>query len=282
MIHSLLEQRLNNYLFMKMVAFHWAIVLLLTGLTDASPAAPTEEPVTTYQIGAAAIDVTPDYPVRLRGYAGRVTESEGIVQRLWAKALVIKSPQRPPALLITLDNCLIPADLRRELAERMLQRFGLHPDRFTITATHTHNGPMLAGMSETLYCHPLPKEHRQNIERYTAELIEKLEQVAIRAFNDQQPSQLFRATGQVRFARNRRTKNGPVDHSLPILVAKGADGEVRAVYLSYACHCTTLSHNRISGDWAGYAQEAIQRRYPGAIAMVSAGCGADANPSGGC
>ena len=42
MIHSLLEQRLNNYLFMKMVALHWAIVLLLTGLTDASPAAPTE------------------------------------------------------------------------------------------------------------------------------------------------------------------------------------------------------------------------------------------------
>ena len=281
MIHSLLEQRLNNYLFMKMVALHWAIVLQLTGLTDASPAAPTEEPVTTYQIGAAAIDVTPDYPVRLRGYAGRVTESEGIVQRLWAKALVIKSPQRPPALLITLDNCLIPADLRRELAERMLQRFGLPPDRFTITATHTHNGPMLAGMSETLYCHPLPEEHRQNIERYTTELIEKLEQVAIRAFNDQQPSQLFRATGQVLFARNRRTKNGPVDHSLPILVAKGADGEVRAVYLSYACHCTTLSHNRISGDWAGYAQEAIQRRYPGAIALVSAGCGADANPSGG-
>ena len=281
MIHSLLEQRLNAYLFTKMVALHWAIVLLPTWLTDASLAAPTEKPATTYQIGAAAIDVTPDGPVRLRGYAGRVTESEGIVQGLWAKALVIKSPQRPPTLLITLDNCLIPAYLRRELAERMLKRFGLHPDRFAITATHTHSGPMLSGMSETLYCHPLPKEHRQSIERYTAELIEKLEQVAIRAFNDQQPSQLFRATGQVRFARNRRTKNGPVDHSLPILVAKGADGEVRAVYLSYACHCTTLSHNKISGDWAGYAQEAIQRRYPGAIALVSAGCGADANPSGG-
>jgi len=93
MIHSLLEQRLNAYLFTKMVALHWAIVLLLTWLTDASLAAPTEKPATTYQIGAAAIDVTPDGPVRLRGYAGRVTESEGIVQGLWAKALVIKSRQ---------------------------------------------------------------------------------------------------------------------------------------------------------------------------------------------
>ena len=91
MIHSLLEQRLNAYLFTKMVALHWAIVLLPTWLTDASLAAPTEKPATTYQIGAAAIDVTPDGPVRLRGYAGRVTESEGIVQGLWAKALVIKA-----------------------------------------------------------------------------------------------------------------------------------------------------------------------------------------------
>ena len=282
MIHSLHEEGLSVYRFVKKVALQLVIVMLpLTWLPGASAADRTHEPATTYQIGAAAIDVTPDYAVRLRGYAGRTTESEGIVHRLWAKALVIKSPERPPALLITLDNCLIPAYLRSELAERMLKRFGLHPDRFAITATHTHNGPMLARMSETLYCHPLPEEHRQRIERYTAELIDKLEQVAIRAFDSQQPSQLFRATGQVRFARNRRTKNGPVDHSLPILVAKNANGEVRAVYLSYACHCTTLSHNKISGDWAGYAQEAIQRRYPGAIALVSAGCGADANPSGG-
>jgi hypothetical protein len=51
--------------------------------------------------------------------------------------------------------------------------------------------------------------------------------------------------------------------------------------MSYACHCTTLSHNKISGDWAGYAQEMIQRSIPGAIALVSVGCGADANPARG-
>ena len=83
------------------------------------------------------------------------------------------------------------------------------------------------------------------------------------------------------FARNRRTKGGPVDHELPVLVIKNLDGDVRAVYVSYACHCTTLSHNKVSGDWAGYAQEQIQRSYPGAIALVSAGCGGDANPRGG-
>ncbi|MEO6337753.1 MAG: PVC-type heme-binding CxxCH protein, partial [Verrucomicrobiota bacterium] len=35
----------------------------------------------------------------------------------------------------------------------------------------------------------------------------------------------------------------------------------------------------ICGDWAGYAQEYLERDNPGAIAMTIMGCGADANPS---
>jgi hypothetical protein len=87
--------------------------------------------------------------------------------------------------------------------------------------------------------------------------------------------------GRVGFAANRRTPNGPVDRDLPVLVVRGADDKVRAVYVSYACHCVTLSHNKIGGDWAGYAQEAIEDAFPGAVALVSIGCGADANPSSG-
>ena len=32
-----------------------------------------------------------------------------------------------------------------------------------------------------MYCHPLPQEHRQRIEQYTEELIDKLEQLDERA-----------------------------------------------------------------------------------------------------
>ena len=262
---------------MKIKALSVLPILCVYWFNAQNTNAQQEEP-TVYQVGVAEVDVTPNFPIRLRGYSGRVTESTGIVQRLWAKALMIQSSQRPPALLITLDNCLVPAALREKVAKRLHRRVGLLPDRLSITATHTHNGPILAGMSKTLYCHPLPKEHRENIERYTKELIDKLEQVAITAFKNPQPAHLAWAKSNASFARNRRTKGGPVDHDLPVLVAKDLEGKLRAVYLSYACHCTTLSHNQISGDWAGYAQESIQRRYPGTIALVSAGCGADSNP----
>ena len=265
---------------MKIKALSVLILIFFCSFNSQSIDAKQEDP-TIYEVGVAAVDVTPDFPIRLRGYSGRNNESTGIVQRLWAKALMIKCSQEPPTLLITLDNCLVPTSLRDQVAKRLHRRIGLLPDRLSITATHTHNGPILAGMSKTLYCHPLPQKHLDNIERYTKELIDKLEQVSVEAFNNPKPTYLEWAKSTASFAINRRTKGGPVDHDLPVLAAKDLDGKLRAVYLSYACHCTTLSHNKISGDWAGYAQENIQRHHPGTIALVSAGCGADSNPAPG-
>ena len=40
-------------------------------------------------VGAAVIDITPEYPVRLTGYGNRNTESEGVAVKIHARALVI-------------------------------------------------------------------------------------------------------------------------------------------------------------------------------------------------
>jgi hypothetical protein len=48
----------------------------------------------------------------------------------------------------------------------------------------------------------------------------------------------------------------------------------------YACHNTTLTGDfyQISGDYAGFAQAALERAHPGAQAMFVMGAGADINP----
>ena len=46
----------------------------------------------------------------------------------------------------------------------------------------------------------------------------------------------------------------------------------------YSCHTTALSGYQINGDYAGYAQEALEKRYPGVTALFVQGCGGDANP----
>ena len=57
-------------------------------------------------------------------------------------------------------------------------------------------------------------------------------------------------------------------------------GKLLAVVVNYACHNTTLRGNfkQIHGDWAGCAQECIEADHPGAVALVTIGCGADADP----
>src|SRR5579883_701399 len=244
-------------------------------LPTIAPASPSD----TYNIGVARIDITPTYPIRLSGFGFRRTESDGVIQRIWAKALAIDDGT--PAVVITVDNLGIPARVVEEVATRLQKKTKLPRERLAITATHTHTAPMLAGVAPTLFGMPIPKEHQEHIDRYTADLTDKLEKVALAALADRKPARLSWGIGKVGFAINRRTKGGPVDHDLPILVVRDLKGKVQAVYVSYACHCVTLSNNKISGDWAGFAQELIQDDFPGAIALVSGGCGADSNPNSG-
>ena len=232
-----------------------------------------------YRVGVAKIDITPNYPVRLSGFGGRRQESEGVAQHIWAKALVIDDGN--PALLLTVDNVGIPAWLVAELKQRLQKKAGLDPERIAVTATHTHTAPMLKGMLATLFGVPIPPEHQEHIDRYTKELLDNLEAVALAAMGNRQPANLSWGIGRLGFATNRRTKGGPVDLDMPMLVVRDGNRKIRAIYVNYACHCVTLSFNKISGDWAGFAQELIQQENPGAIALVSVGCGADSNPSSG-
>jgi hypothetical protein len=251
--------------------------LLLSLCPLASPAAPQ----TFYPVGAAQVDITPDYPVWLSGYAARQTEFEGVDQRIFAQALAIGSSKKTLALLITVDNVGVPGAVRNQVAARLAKKAGLRNERFALCSTHTHTAPMLAGCLANLFGKDLPPDQQARVDRYTRELTDKLEQVALAALKARQPATFAWGQTKAGFAANRRTPGGPVDHDLPVLVARDKHGQIRALFASYACHCTTLgaTPNRICGDWAGYAREYLERDHPGAIVLVAVGCGGDANPN---
>ncbi|OWK36302.1 membrane-bound dehydrogenase [Fimbriiglobus ruber] len=233
-----------------------------------------------YKVGVGKVDITPAHPIRLNGFGFRRTESAGTYQKIWVRALAIKPADQPPVVLLTVDVLGIPADVYGELVRR-LGKDGLSRERLMIAATHTHTGPMLTGANPTLFGMPIAKDQQQHIDQYTAVFVNKLEEAARAALKDLRPARLEWGVGSVGFAMNRRTKGGVVDHDLPLLVVRGADKEIRAVYLNYACHAVTLSENKIGGDWPGYAGAALEDALPGATALVAVGCGADQNPNSG-
>ncbi len=230
-------------------------------------------------VGVAAVDISPDYPVRLSGYGSRRTEHEGVDQRIQAKALALGDDANL-AILLTVDNCGVPFSMRLQVLQRLQKQLKLPNERFAIASSHTHSAPMIEGVLPNLFSMDIPAEHQAGIERYTADLTDRLVKVALAAVKDRQPAQLDWGISSAGFGNNRRTKGGPVDHDLPVLRVRTPDGKLRAALVNYACHCTTLggAYNRVCGDWAGFAQDEFEKAHPGAILLVAIGCGADQNP----
>lgn len=251
----------------------------------------TKTPKGTILVGVSEIDITPEGPILLAGYGGRKSESEGVLQPLRAKALAFGSDSEGPSILVTVDLIGIQYYMTKEVAKRLSDKIGIDPSRFVISAAHTHTGPEIGNLLNH-FARQLPPEEIGRIDKFLEILTRKLEQVSIEALNARKPAKVAWGQGKVGFAMNRRrvvngksvgmtpVPEGPVDHALPILRITDLDGKLRAVMVSYACHGTTLGPdiNKIHGDWIGEAQKFIEEKNPGAIAMVSLGCGADANP----
>lgn len=242
----------------------------------------------TVSVGVSKVDVTPTHSVLLAGYGGRTTEHEGVDTPLWARSMVIG--QTKPAVIVVLDNCGVTQAITDRLAKRLAKR-GVAADRLVVATTHTHNAPTLVGYAPIVWKGRTTPEQDQRVEAYTQFAIDKMERAVAEALARRKPMTLEWAQGRATFGGNRRVINGgnwagfghqrnaPVDHSLPVLAARDANGAVRAVWANYACHCTTVGgRNRISGDWAGFANTWIEKEFGDAVSLMTIGCGADVGP----
>ena len=232
-----------------------------------------------YRVGLSKVDITPEGPIRLSGFYSRQTESVGVRERIFARAMAVAGLDNKPAVLVTVDTIGVPAAVRAEVAKRLAAKKQLPSERLAITATHSHTTPMLNGVLETMFGAPVPPDQQARIDKYTQQYTDKIEQAAIQALDNMKPARIQFGIGKAGFSINRRTKGGPVDHDLPVLQITDAAGKVLGIYVSYACHCVVLSDYKTSGDWAGYAAAELEKKYADAVALVSVGCGADSNPA---
>ena len=232
-----------------------------------------------FRVGVAAVDITPEYPIRLSGYVARQTESEGVQIPIKAKAAALNDGAKT-VLILSVDNCAISRELWQRVLQRLEGEQSLSADQIVIFSSHTHSAPALTGAIPNMFATNLPPDQQATIDRYTRELTDKMLAVSDAAIKQIRPARLHFGKGRVTFAKNRRTEGGPVDHDLPVLIARSLDGTARMVLANYACHCTTLQGDRnlIHGDWSGVAQAALEKGHPGLTALVSIGCGADSNP----
>lgn len=244
----------------------------------------------SWKAGVARIAITPEKPMWMSGYAGRDKPAEGKLHELWAKALVLEDTTGKRAVLITLDLVGISRQVSMAIAADLKKQHGLERDAVFINTSHTHCGPVIRGNLDSMY--NLGAEQEKLITDYSDGLVRKTVTLVGEAIKDLGPAQLSWGIGSAGFAVNRRNNKeadvpklreagelkGPVDHDLPVLAVRDPAGKLRAIVCGYACHATVLSFYQWCGDWPGFAQLALEKAHPGAVALVWAGCGADQNP----
>jgi len=268
----------------------WLVLVVSLLHEHATPAKGKNEAGASWKVGVAKVVITPEEPIWMAGYASRNKPSEGKIQDLYAKALVLEDPAGHRLVIVTTDLIGFSHSIAEKVAEGVRKRTGLKRDRLMLTSSHTHTGPVIRDSLIDMY--NLSTEQASAVSRYTARLEQEVVRIVEEALRKLAPARISYGVGQAEFAVNRRlpsptgykiavNPDGPVDRTVPVLRIDDSNGALRAVLLGYACHNTTLTGEfyQFSGDYAGFAQSELEQQYPGALALFVTGCGADANPN---
>ncbi|MGB1926813.1 MAG: neutral/alkaline non-lysosomal ceramidase N-terminal domain-containing protein, partial [Rubripirellula sp.] len=284
-----------------------ASVFWLAAFVAPAVAAGTE---TTWRVGIDKRIITPTEPMWMSGYGSRNRPADGKLSELWAKVMTIEDATGTRCVLVTLDLIGIDADTTSMIRETVTQKTGIPRSQLAISTTHTHSGPVVGNNLRAMY--QLDHTAWRQVDRYTQFLAQTIVELIHNSIQRLSPAEIQWTVGRSSFAVNRRNNrepevpklaadqrlNGPVDHDVPILVILEPQSErddhsaesnvtkpvalakerIRAIVCGYACHATVLSGYQWCADWPGYAQTAIENRFPHATAMVWVGCGADQNP----
>ena len=266
-------------------------LLILICVLAGSSGLVAAEPV-SFEAGFAKVDVTPETPLRLSGYASRAQPSEGAQTPLHARAMALRADGGETFVLVSLDTIGTDETFTNDVAGRLKQKYGVARKRFALACSHSHTTPHLTGGITNLFTTPLTDQERKNMDAYTERLKDEIVTAVGEAIEDLAPAKVSLGRGKVGFAMNRRivkdgtyqgmapNRGGAVDRSVDLLKITDLEGTPRGVVFNYACHATTFGGdaNQVNGDWPGYAARDIEDAHPGVTALCTIGCGADANP----
>src|SRR5690606_26033714 len=91
------------------------------------------------EVGVAVADITPPLGVPLWGYASRTDPADGLLDPLYAKAIVLDDGQHRAAI-ISLDlGRTFPDEQNHWLRDQLREKYNL--SQTLVTATHTHAAP---------------------------------------------------------------------------------------------------------------------------------------------
>jgi len=253
------------------------LVLCLSAAACHAQGAETEP----LRVGMARVEITPQEPAYMAGFAGRKERSTGAYKDITASCLVFDNGVMRLGLM-AVDVLFIDRYYKTDLGPVQLtairkaaEAVGIAPERMMINASHTHCGPKFEDNGD-----------------YPEVFIEKVCGLLEAAVADLQPARLDYTVGTCSMAINRRRTNEegkctgmrptplkPIDMEVPVMRVVSPEDQARAIIFGYACHPSTMGGLEIGPDYPGFARDWVEAAYgEGCMATFLQGCGGDIKP----
>lgn len=234
-------------------------------------------------LGTAKVEITPEKPMPLAGFAHRHGDFEGISHPLYLKVWFFQQTdalgQPRKALLVQADLIMWISGRMEGIYRRLEERWRLPASSVILNASHSHSGPILNMQN------PASSEY---VEMLEAKLFEGVDE----AFRKLEPVILERGKGDCRIGIYRRkivngvmsmapNPEGPNDPEVTVIRFRSKlTEETKGVLVHYTCHPTTTDSKFISSEFPGVAMETVEQAVGGgAIAAYVQGCCGDIRPA---
>lgn len=234
------------------------------------------------ECGTAEAIITPDSPVRMAGYADRVSAYDGKYEDIFLKAVYLRDDASGIRFaVISADLIWWNPEMFSLLGPR-LREAGYNEDEVVFTATHSHSGP---GTGNAFI--PL-------LEDGDASYMEKLADAAVSALEEAagnaEPVTMKAGCADAPLNADRRTIAAGIvemkpdygktpDRTMTVLSFWRADGSLKAAAVHYACHANLAHENIMQRDYPGILEDYIEKEYPGSMAIFLQGATGDMRPN---
>lgn len=259
------------------------LLLVATGTVLASQMAAAGQ----FRAACVKVDITPDTPQWLHGYAPR--KSEGVHDRIYHR-IVAMDDGTTRMFLVSSDICTVSLAFHNAVCERLQRELGIKPAQVWWSTTHTHSAPHV-GPQELSPLFVGPLGDRSSIQQDTAywTRVTDLFVDGIRQSQSRlEPARLGIGTGSAEANVNRRERkadgrvvlgvnsDGAVDRQIGILRLERPDGAPIGLVANYAIHGTALGggNKQVSGDVPGWVAEYVQGKIGAPMLLVN---GAEGN-----
>jgi len=232
-------------------------------------------------IGAASVNITPSRPVALAAQH-RMRISREIESPLTATAVAIETRDGDKvldqAIMVSCDLTAIMGDMQERFRKRVKARLGgFEISKLFLSGTQTHTAPEL---TEGLY--PIPKEGVMRPTEYVRFLMERLEDVVVRAWKDRRVGGVGWGLGHALVAHNRRAVyadgrariygrtdtrtfrglEGYEDHYVDVLFFFNPDRKPIALAVNLACPAQEVENRQtINADFWHEARLMLRKRF---------------------